>query len=397
MLRTFQRAALSAAALVCLTGAATAQEVTLDFGDAVQGRSHYAYDADLDGTADVVLSTSDPFGFNTFGPGLNMRYIREPGIEGTGLLAEDLRANFVRGAVGSVSFSYALSTSSASFGVTATVFSAANQVLSSVTNNAFFQPVGAGQGAFPENRVEVAFSGTAAYATFNFGVAADGSGGVGAGGPGIPVDGDGGNPIDLFTPSRYIIDDLSLTFAGTGTLEGFDGVVPSDPILPSVTTTAPDGSVSFNFSLAPTRDGLGVAFPIFIDPDVAVGYVYEVSSGPNVAAVLVPAALANGDDSFTLVIDGVGSFGLQAGVEFDITSVVAAGVSRFSITGIDTAAGLDPTDPQAFVTGLRFVDGGLTSISQTALTVAVPEPATYALWLGGLGALALRRRARRAA
>jgi PEP-CTERM motif len=397
MFQAFNRAALATAAMLGLAGTAAAQDVTLDFSDAIQGRPFYAYDGDLDGTADVVLSTSDPLGFNTFGPGLNMLYIREPGIEGTAWLSEDLRANFVRGAVGTLSFSYALSTSSSDFGVTATVYSASNQVLASVTNTAAFQPVGAGQGSFPENRVNVDFNGTAAYATFNFGVLGNGSGGVGSGGPGIPVDGGGETPIDLITPSRYIIDDLSLTFAGAGTLPGFEGVVPSDPILPAVTTTSPDGAVSFNFSLAPTREGLGVAFPIFIDPDVAVGYVYQVSSGPNVAAVLVPAALANGDGNFTLVIDGVGSFDLLAGVEFDITSVVAGGVNRFSITGIDTAAGLDPTDPQAFVTGLRFVDGGPASISQTALTAAVPEPATYALWLGGLGVLVLRRRARRAA
>lgn len=409
------RHALAAAALLCLAGAATAQEVTLNFNDALTGRIFYAFDGDANGTPDVVLSTGDAGGFNTAGPGPNMVFIREPGIEGTALRAEDLRINFLRGATGSISFSYALSTFEPVFGVTASLYDVNNQLMASKTDLAGFHTSGDVTSTFVENRVTVDFAGTAAYAKLNFGVNADGSGGVSGGGVGggsgpvisdlppvaaltlVGSEGDAPPSLVAASPSRYIIDDLSLTFAGTETLGNISGVVASDPVLPLTEVANGDGSTSFNFGLLTYDSGLGVATPVFIDPDVAVGYTYQVINGANVAAVLVPSALANGDASFTLVIDGVGSFALQAGVEFDIATVVAGGVRSFRIIGIDAGEALDPTNTQAFVTGLRFMSGGAVEISQTALTQAVPEPATYALWLAGLGALVLRRRARRAA
>jgi len=66
------------------------------------------------------------------------------------------------------------------------------------------------------------------------------------------------------------------------------------------------------------------------------------------------------------------------------------------------AAGLDPLDTTAFVTGLTFTGAGLFTGTQTPLTVdvaAVPEPETYALFLAGLAAIVglTRRRTGRSA
>ncbi len=79
------------------------------------------------------------------------------------------------------------------------------------------------------------------------------------------------------------------------------------------------------------------------------------------------------------------SFELQAGVYFDFTSVAAEGVASFRITGIDTSEGLDPNNPQAFVTGLSFIDGGSDDFNIVMKPIlAVPEPASWLLMLAGL-------------
>lgn len=356
-------------------GRPAAGEVTLTFDDAVQGRSYYSYDGNSDGDPDIVLSTSDLGGFNTFGPGLLMLHIQEPGIEGTAMLPEDLRVNFLRGATGSVAFGYALSTGSSDYGVTFSLYDTHGNALGSTSSTAVFHPLsGGGQSAFPENRLSISFAGTAAYGTFDFGTSIAG-GGVG--------------------PTRYIVDNLSFTNAGEGTLPGLVGVIASDPILPTAQVPQPDGSVRFDFTLVTGIGGAGVHFPVFIDPDVAIGYVYEVSSGPNVAAVLVPNALANGDGSFVLVLEGIGSFALLAGEEFNILTVAPGGVSRFRIEDIDAEEALDPTNPQAFVTGLRFVGAGDVRVSQQALVQTVPEPRTWAMLLVGAAFLGVGTRRRR--
>ncbi len=64
-------------------------------------------------------------------------------------------------------------------------------------------------------------------------------------------------------------------------------------------------------------------------------------------------------------------------------------MDRFRIAGIDPAAGLDPNNPQAFVTGLTFVGAGTVNLTMTPLIggSAVPEPSS--LILSGTGLLGL--------
>lgn len=78
----------------------------LTFDEVVAGATTFAFDGD--GVDDVIFTTTDPSVFNTAGPGANMTYIDEPGLEGTSLLNPDLRVDFQVGAVDSLTFGFAL-------------------------------------------------------------------------------------------------------------------------------------------------------------------------------------------------------------------------------------------------------------------------------------------------
>jgi len=161
---------------------------------------------------------------------------------------------------------------------------------------------------------------------------------------------------------------------------------PENPLLPE----EDDTPEVFDFTFEVTEPST----PIFIDPIVAVGYDYVVHSGPNVASVILPNI---GDGEFDLYgWDGsdysifLGS--VFAGVEFNFAP---GGVDRFRVLGIETEAGIDPTDANAFITGLTFVDTGTVDISQTPLTVEVdevPAPVTLPLLAIGLFVNFLMRR-----
>lgn len=141
----------------------------ITFDDLIAGETSYAFDGDGDGIPDVVFSTTDPAGFNTVGPGANQAYIDEPGLEGTTLLSPDLRVDFLFGAVETLQFGFALSTSIESFGVTFSVFDSSDLLLATTTVIAQFTlPDGVNPSSFPEALVSLSFGGVASYATFDF-------------------------------------------------------------------------------------------------------------------------------------------------------------------------------------------------------------------------------------
>jgi len=68
------------------------------------------------------------------------------------------------------------------------------------------------------------------------------------------------------------------------------------------------------------------------------------------------------------------------------------GVDRFRILGIGVDALLDPADPEAFVTGLKFVATDTVDLTQTPITTFVASaPATPLLVATALLALGWRR------
>lgn len=188
------------------------------------------------------------------------------------------------------------------------------------------------------------------------------------------------NHVDL-TQNADILRRSSSFFA-------FSPVTGSEPPVVFLPTVV-DGV--YNFSIT----DVGSSSIIFIDPFVAVGYDYAIgNSDPNFASVLLPDI---GDDEFTLeYLDGDDLVQVMVAPDVQIF-FPEGGVNAFSVIGIDPAAGLDPNNVTAFITGLTFVTEGNFGGTMTPRTVfvpevnPVPEPASLTLVLIGLGGLAAIR------
>ncbi|MEZ6130828.1 MAG: Ig-like domain-containing protein [Planctomycetaceae bacterium] len=125
------------------------------------------------------------------------------------------------------------------------------------------------------------------------------------------------------------------------------------------------------------------------DPEVAVGYDYEVNpGGDNFTAVEFVSGF--GDDQYTIeFIDGAGVMQVVTVGDFELFDFedpaqgnTSGGVSFFRVTGIEPEAGLDPDDPAAFPTGLAFADAddngeAIVDFTMTPLATPVAEDDAY--------------------
>ncbi len=169
----------------------TSQATLLPFDDAISGATSYSFDGDGDSIDDVIFSTTDPFGFNTAGPGPNMSYVNEPGLEGSTIF--DLRVDFLIGAEDFLQFGFALDdfSETANTWTSFEVYDAGDNLLASDFELGLYTlPDGTNPSTFPEGMINVSFLGTASYALFDFNN--DASGG-----------------------QRYIIDNFEGTFGST--------------------------------------------------------------------------------------------------------------------------------------------------------------------------------------
>ena len=125
---------------------------------------------------------------------------------------------------------------------------------------------------------------------------------------------------------------------------------PPNVALPTVV----DGVYNFKISQ------VGPDSVTFIDPPVATGYEYAIGAGdPNFKTVRLPKA---GDNLYDVYIWNGSSYDFHAtigsDINFDFIVPGGVGVSRFRVLGIEPSAGLDPANPTAFITGLKFVSTG---------------------------------------
>lgn len=182
-----------------------------------------------------------------------------------------------------------------------------------------------------------------------------------------------------FTSQTQILSRSSSYFS----FSPLSGDAPPNVFLPQVNENG-----VFQFEVG----SVGPSSVTFIDPFVAIGYDYAIGAGdPNFASVIFPSI---GDDLFELLFDGLTEL-VQAGNQFFFP---LGGVSAFGVRGIETSAGLDPTDPTAFITGLTFVAPGQFTGTMTPITafVTVSEPSELALMVAGLGLMIVfSRRTRR--
>lgn len=394
----------TAAATVAFLLSSNAQAVlgpeTITFDDVVAGVPFYNYDSnDPDNNTDVIFSTTHADGFFTSGPGPDQIYVEEPALEGSSLAPEDLRVDFLQGAVGQVSFGFALIDAG---DMTFTAYNQAGVAVGSqtVTGSCFDLDSGAdlGPGNCLGGVAEVASPGPAAVAVGGISVFPEGEVIVPLSGTAVYGVFDADSPFG----DRHIIDNFTFTPAGEDVIGGLTGSLPEDPLFGDVTINA-DGIPEFGFDVPVDENGVGGVFPIFIDPIYAVGYDYAITgaSGHTFGSVLIPAALPNGDDTFTLVLPDGSTVVLLAGVSYDFTTYDPAGVDFFSILDIDISEGLDPADPAAFVTGLTYLGGsGVATTTMTPIVFdtdsasggGVPVPAPLALLLLGFGGLMMAGR-----
>jgi hypothetical protein len=164
----------------------------------------------------------------------------------------------------------------------------------------------------------------------------------------------------------------------------------SSVFLPTVSLT-PAGTPSYSFQIQDIKAGT----PVFIDPKIAIGYTYKIGLGdPDFASVTL--STIPGTNSYTIELSDGEKFTVLPGQDFDFTKLAnfMGGVSSFEVLGISPDSGLNPFDPNAFVTELTFASNGDFTGTMEPLVAGVPEPSTWAMMIlgfAGIGFMRFRR------
>ena len=151
----------------------------------------------------------------------------------------------------------------------------------------------------------------------------------------------------LWTFGQSINDDGVMAGQAYDASFNYHGFVAVPAVLPVATV---DGA--FVFDTAVTAGA-----PVFLDPEVAVGYRYATGVGnPAFTSVRLPTGI--GDGSY-LLLAGTRAFVLRAGQAFSFAdNGFPGGVTSFRVMGIETGAALDPSSPRAFVTEVTYAADG---------------------------------------
>ncbi|CAM3124032.1 hypothetical protein SPAN111604_04865 [Sphingomonas antarctica] len=159
----------------------------------------------------------------------------------------------------------------------------------------------------------------------------------------------------------------------------------SNVFLPVDDGSAPDGVADFNF-------GVVAGQTYYIDPSFARGFEYLSGANVDFASVTLPVGVAPGD-SYTLALWNGTSYHYAGTIAAGVAYNFAGAVDRFRIYGIPAGAGIDAANPGGFVTGVTFSGPGQFNGQQISL---VPEPANWALMIGGFGLAGMAARRRKA-
>lgn len=166
------------------------------------------------------------------------------------------------------------------------------------------------------------------------------------------------------------------------------GSSPGNPLLPA---PPPSANSPWIFPPVTISDPNDV---IWFDPEVAIGYIFNISdlSGPLFDQFTAPDLLFN--DTYQLLGTSSSSCSVDPsdynspiatitqGIAYDFTTPIPC----FAVKGIDPANALDPLNTQAFVSGISFNKTGSVSVTQTP----IPTPGPLSL----LGVAAMFHRAR---
>lgn len=176
--------------------------------------------------------------------------------------------------------------------------------------------------------------------------------------------------------------------------DGAEGEGPGgSPLNPLLPVAVSDGS----FVFAPvdiSEGGVGLSEFLFIDPVVAIGYEYTLAGGQSFKEILLPTL---GDaDGYGIELFLNGAWTLIGTVTDGGSFTFGDGVTTFRVVDIDASLNLNPDNSVAFVTGVKLDQPGIAEFTMTPITAAVPEPASWAMLLGGLAIVAsLQRRKQR--